>query len=123
METIGGHGRWSSDEGPKFLSNLALIHKSCPMGGGGVVEVVEVVEVYLQNQYTKTRKMGPWGIKNYNFDNTSFSGDVLWTNFKINRARPSYVFLNPYPCRNLLARWDLGGLKTTMVLKFQKLTP
>ena len=56
METIGGHGRWSSDEGPKFLSNLALIHKSCPMGGGGVVEVVEVVEVYLQNQYTKTRK-------------------------------------------------------------------
>ena len=55
METIGGHGRWSSDEGPKFLSNLALIHKSCPMGGGGVVEVVEVVEVYLQNQYTKTQ--------------------------------------------------------------------
>ena len=27
---------------------------SCPMGGGGVVEVVEVVEVYLQNKYTKT---------------------------------------------------------------------
>ena len=80
--------------------------------------------------------MGPLGIKNYygleisevdpletDFDNTSFSGDVLWTNFKINRARPSYVFLNPYPCRKLLARWDLGGLKNIMVLKFPKLTP
>ena len=26
------------------------------MGGGGVVEVVEVLEVYLQNKYTKTRR-------------------------------------------------------------------
>ena len=50
VETIGGHGRWSSDKGPEFLSNLALIYKFCPMGGGGVVEV------YLQNQYTTTRK-------------------------------------------------------------------
>ena len=79
--------------------------------------------------------MGSWGIKNYygleisevdpletDFENTSISVDGLWTNFKINRARPSYVFLNPYPCRNLLTRWDLGGLKTSMVLKCQKLT-
>ena len=61
--------------------------------------------------------MGPWGIKNYygleisegdpletDFDNISFSGDGVWTNFKINRARPSYVFLNPHQCRSLLAR-------------------
>ncbi len=66
--------------------------------------------------------MGPWGIKNYYgleisevdpletyFDNTSILGDVLLTNFKIYRAKPSYVFLNPYQCKNLLARWDLWG--------------
>ena len=29
-------------------------NNSYPMGGGGVVEVAEVVEVYLQNKYTKT---------------------------------------------------------------------
>jgi hypothetical protein len=60
VETIGGHGRWSLDEGTEFLSKLTIhnwsfakIYYSCPMRGGGVVEMVEM---YLQNKYTKTRK-------------------------------------------------------------------
>ena len=74
-ETTEGHRRWSSDEGPEFLSKFALYFASNidkagghgrpwevevptlgfvkSMGGGGVVEVVEVVEVYLPNQYTR----------------------------------------------------------------------
>ena len=28
------------------------------MGGGGVVEMVEMVEMYLQNKYTKTQIVG-----------------------------------------------------------------
>ena len=58
VETIGGHGRWSTDEGTGFLSKLtiknwsiAIIYHSSSMGGG---DVVEMVEMYLQNKYTKT---------------------------------------------------------------------
>ena len=52
VETVEGHGRWRSDEGPEFLSNLALIGKSC--FNIQVLPLVEVVEMYPQNQYTKT---------------------------------------------------------------------
>ena len=61
VETIGGHGRWSTDEGTGFLSKLtinngsiAIIYHSSSMGGGDVVEMLEMVEMYLQNKYTKT---------------------------------------------------------------------
>ena len=35
VETIGGHGRWSSDEGPEFLSNFALYFASNIDKAGG----------------------------------------------------------------------------------------
>ena len=56
---LRGHGRpWEVE-----VPTLGFVKS---MGGGGLVEVVEVVEVYLPNQYTRHQICLPSSSFNYN---------------------------------------------------------